>query len=166
LLYIIFLNNFNYFQQTITSFNPPKNLTMPAIIHPIEFKLDPATHRLIDPGTTYVYGNEWVVWRIKIGEDIQGFGISGVRPPFIVTLPGGSWIQIARQVSGSASGDWKYKITYTVRSTHQEYSIDPKIAVKSRPLVNIFIIGIPVLVALIILIARQYFIRAKIKIEK
>ena len=139
---------------------------MPTTVHPIIVWYNPSTQNLsVYPDSVTVKVGDTIVWWDITPQDIQSIQISRAGHIFTATLPPGNWNGFPVVVRNVGDVVWKYSITGQ-SITHGSLSLDPKIAVKSRPLINIFIIGIPILAALIVLIARQYFIRAKIKFAK
>jgi hypothetical protein len=120
------------FQVTYSLFNPHKSKKMPTST--IRLRLD-STGRLSDPGTLNVQRRYDVDWEIGSGQDIESFRIEAKNPgdtyPFQDPLPSTPVTSLIRKVrSGASYRDWNYSIIYKISSTQQEYTCDPKIAVK------------------------------------
>jgi len=104
----------------------------------IPLRLRPDGVTLFDPGTTEVHQDESVVWEIVAGEDIESFVLDHkhLHPPHPFTSnphqnPHARVPVVVRR-DAQIDSQWSYSIRYKIRSTQEEFTLDPIIAVKPR----------------------------------
>ena len=131
-------------------------------------KLD-SKGKLINPGTTDVFQGGNVDWQIA-DKNIQRFRVKGKflahHHPFTFRPSHQYNHSLNLPVRGNAYHTWKYKIIY-IKTDNTRHSLDPKIAVKSNPIIPAQLtFAFPLMLAIVTLRARSYFQKIKLQIER